>query len=180
MYMTPLNYTNFAGAKKSTKLHFHLTPREFTDWMVDNKDEADKLLRAFTSMQEDMEAQPDGDATESQKLSMLRLVRVLAELSYGQPSDDGEVFDKSETKKFTYSAAYDAFRLRLFENPKELLTFIQTLLNEEVMKDFSARISALAQEEGKAEAKTLPYSPKDPKDMTHEELLAAFKARNRE
>lgn len=179
MYMTPLNYTNFAGAKKSTKLHFHITPVEFADWMMDNKAEADKMLEALSGMEEAMEANPNGEATEAQKLTMLRLIRTLAEISYGKPSDDGEVFDKSETEKFRYSAAYAAFRMFLFENQKEMLAFFQTLLNEDVIKEFSSRIAASAGDPAQPQLQSVP-AEKDPSLMTREELLEAMKKRNQQ
>lgn len=184
-YMTPLNYVNFNGIKKSTKLHFHVTPREFTDWMIDNPDKAERLNEAFSDFTTQVEENPNGEASTEQKLSMLKLVRVLAEIGYGKPSDDGEFFDKSTTDKFAYSAAYDAFRIFLFENPKELVTFLQTLLNEEVVSEFSGRMQA-------AEADSVAGSEpalkgitggdaleKDPKDMSREELLEAMRRKNK-
>lgn len=179
VYMTPLRYTNFNGVEKTTKLHFHLTPRELTDWMVDNKDDADKLVAAFSEMQPVMESNPEGEATTEQKLTMLKLVRILAELSYGKPSEDGEHFDKSDIKKFNHSAAYDGFRMFLFQNPKELVSFIETILNEQVISEFSSRLAEANENGQPAQLQSVPTNgPKDPKDMTHEELVAAMQARN--
>jgi len=178
VYMTPLKYKNFAGQERTTKLHFHITPREFADWMIDNPDEADSLSNSFSEVQQgNTETLTAGDATTQQKLAMLRLVRVLAELGYGKPSEDGEIFDKSENKKFKYSAAYDAFRLFLFENPKEFVSFITTLLNEEVINEFSTRMqigAASAEEQAEQEQ---PAGQKNYDGMTREELVAAMQAR---
>lgn len=168
MYMTPLSYTNFSGVKKQTTLHFHITPRELTDWMVEHKALADELLEAFSDMQEEMAANPDGEATERQKLSMLRLVKILAEVSYGKPVDGGEVFDKSEAESFKFSAKYDAFRVFLFERPKELETFINTIMNNEVLAEFNARVNG---GEAEAPAQLQPAG----KNIPREELLRLMK-----
>jgi hypothetical protein len=183
VYMTPLNYTNFAGDKKSTKLHFHLTPREFADWMIDHKAEADLLNESFASMSERMQEDPEGQLTEAQKLSMLRLVRILCEISYGKPSDDGEVFDKTELKQFIHSAKYDAFRLFLFQNPKEMQTFMDTILNEEVVAEFAKNVQAMEQANQNEEApaqqpKLQAVESKDPTQMSREELLEAMRNKN--
>lgn len=170
VYMTPLNYTNFSGVKKSAKLHFHVTPREFADWMVDNRRTADQMMEDFNSMQDTMENDPDGEATQDQKMTMLRLVRVLAEISYGKPSDDGEVFDKSELAEFIYSAKYDGFRMFLFENPKEMETFINTLLNSEVIAEFGNRVAA-----GAASAQPDEQQNKG-KNLSRQEVLELMRA----
>lgn len=171
MYMTPIAYTNFNGAKKQTKLHFHITPREFADWMIDNKQAADRLLADFTEMQSSMEADPDGEATEAQKLSMLRLVKILAELSYGHPSEDGELFTHDET--FKYSAKYDAFRMFLFTNIKELETFIQTILNEEVIAEWGKQMENVERpEQQTAEVRQLPGQKGN---KSREEVLAMMR-----
>jgi len=179
VYMTPLKYKNFAGQDRTTQLHFHITPREFADWMIDNPDEADSLTRSFAEVNDNTESLTAGDATTQQKLAMLRLVRVLAELGYGRPSDDGEFFDKSDTKKFAYSAAYDAFRLFLFENPKEFVSFINTLLNEQVINEFASRMQTVAAVTEEGEQNPQPVEGQKNFDgMTREELLAAMQARN--
>lgn len=184
MYMTPLRYKNFAGVEKTTKLHFHLTPREFADWMIDNKAEAERLAWTFEEMLPQIEGDLAGTATTEQKMALLQLVRVIAELSYGKPSEDGEFFDKSETKKFAYSAAYDAFRIFLFENPKELVSFIETILNEQVVSEFGKRMERVSQgaEQQDAQPPALKSvnTQKDPQEMTREELLEAMKSKNRQ
>lgn len=178
VYMTPLKYKNFDGVEKTTKLYFHVTPREFTDWMIDNKDKADELIAAFTDYQEQAEGDLDGEASMEQKLTMLKLVRILAEISYGKPMDDGEVFDKTGIKKFVHSAAYDAFRLFLFENPKELIAFINTLLNEEVISEFSGRVQQINEQQPAVEQKPAEQTNYD--GMTRDELVAAMKAKTQQ
>lgn len=143
LYSTPLRYKNFAGVEKNVTLYFHLTPRELADWMLENMDVAERVRRALGEI--DVEnLDEDADATTEQKSAMLSLVRVLAELSNGHPSDDNEYFDKSGLGKFVHSAAYDAFRLFLFEHPKELRTFIETLLPEESVMEFTRVIHGSA------------------------------------
>jgi hypothetical protein len=185
VYSTPLRYKNFNGVERTTTLHFHLTPREFTDWGIDHMAEANRLMEAFAEMPEDMGKNPAAEMSTEQKVAVLQMIRTLAELSYGKPTEDGEVFDKSD-KTFPYSAKYDAFRLFLFEHPNELNTFLETLLNKEVLDEFSEKLgaaNATAQQNGEQNgpqpARTLTPA-KDPKDMTHEELLEAYKSKNQQ
>jgi hypothetical protein len=177
MYMTPLRYKNFAGVEKTTRLHFHITPREFMDWAMDHPTEANDLIETLSAMTTDESIE---EATTDQKYAMLRLVRTLAELGYGKPSDDGEHFFHDE--RFKHSAAYDAFRLFLFENPKEFVAFNETLLNEEVIKEFGERVAAFggSNDEEKPAQPSLTAVKKDPKDMSREELLEAMQRRNQE
>ena len=176
--MTPRKYKNFNDVEKSSKLYFHVTPREFTDWMIDHKDKADELIAAFSDMNDQMETNPDGEASMEQKLSMLKLVRILAEISYGKPDEDGEHFDKSGLEKFKHSAAYDAFRVFLFENAKEMVAFINTLLNQEVIAEFSKSVQAMNNEQ--AELEGAPADQTDFDGMTREELIAAMQKRNQQ
>jgi len=179
VYETPLRYKNFNGVERTTKVHFHLTPREFTDWMVEKPHAAQDLMNTFSNFEE-----IDGDATTDQKMSMLRLVKILAELSYGVPDEDGEVFDKSGLSKFIYSAAYDSFRMFLFENMNELSTFVSTLLNQEVIAEFSQRMEAINAQNAQNEIAAAPAKPaepkKDPHNMSREELVAAMQQRNQQ
>lgn len=179
--MTPLSYTNFNGQKRTTKLYFHVTPRELADWMFENGEKADRLIADFEKVRVNLEANEGVDqANLSQEdvRTMLRLVRVLAELSYGTPSDDGEVFDKSDINRFVHSAAYDAFRMFLFENPKELETFLTSLLSEDVVKEFGDRMSKLEGENagrinGTEELRSVT-GPTSPRELSREELEKAY------
>jgi len=178
VYMTPLRYKNFAGVEKHTQLHFHITPREFLDWAMDNPDQANDLIETLSNLTAGEDANLD-EATTDQKYAMLRLVRTLAELGYGKPDADGEYFFHDE--KFKYSAAYDAFRLFLFENPKEFIRFNETLMNEEVIAEFGKRVANFGGEETEKDsqpAKKTEGGAKSYKDMSREELIAAMAERN--
>lgn len=185
VYSTPLKYTNFNGVTRMTKLHFHLTPREFVDWMLEDREKADKLMSDFQRVRGDIvdengniKEEADANFSSEDIRIMLRMVKVLAELSYGVPSDDGEHFDKSGLQKFIYSAAYDGFRMFLFENPKELEAFFNGVLNEEVVSEFGKRMAEIeADQEDEPSKSALPISDKKPQEMTRSELEAAFRAR---
>lgn len=158
MYQTPIRYTNFAGKERNTTLYFHLTPRELADWMVDNLDEALRFKAGLEEM--DVDA-AEGDATIKQKTTMLMLVRTLAEISNGTPSEDGEYFDKSEIKKFIHSAAYDAFRVFLFEKPKELKQFVETLMDEQATREFAKALDAAVENQQKDEGVSIAVTPRN-------------------
>lgn len=166
-YSTPLRYKNFNGVEKNTTLHFHLTPRELTDWMVENMEKTERIQRIMGDIEQDNVLDPNAEATTEQKSAMLALVRILAELSNGVPTEDGEYFDKSNLDRFIHSAAYDAFRLFLFQNPKELKHFIETLLPEESVREFASVLH-----EASTDAEVQAVEQKKPRDRTREELLA--------
>lgn len=169
VYIKKISYENFLGEPKETTLHFHLTPREFSDWMLNNMNEAIALQVAF----EKMAGLGAGDAVSPQNMTTIHgLVKLLAEMSYGVPSDDGEYFDKSDAKKFTTSAAYDEFRLWLFTNPSEVEKFINTVLNPEVIDEF---VKKATKESGVSEEDLKELGNKKLTELTPEELMALYK-----
>lgn len=169
VYTKKISYENFLGEPREMTLHFHLTPREFSDWMLNNMNEAIALQVAF----EKMAGLGEKDAVSPENMTVIHgLVKLLAEMSYGVPSEDGEYFDKTEAKKFTSSAAYDEFRLWLFMNPSEVEKFVNTVLNPEVIDEF---VKKTAKQTGVSEEKLQELSSKKLSDLSPEELMALYK-----
>ena len=135
-------YKTLNDQPRTKKLYFHLNPIEFADWMSANPAEAMILERDFKGLEDAL--QIDGEATTEQKYTVLRLVKILSELSHGIPSEDGEYFDKSRNDQFLQSMAYQAFRLSLFSDPQNMDKFFGTILNDEVMKQFQEVVTSAA------------------------------------
>lgn len=165
-YVREVKYENYLGEEKTKKLHFHLTPREFADWMSANMAKAFQLRDSFQGLM----AKDDKDTVSPEGLaSMTALIKLLCELSYGIPSEDGEVFDKSGGKQFVQSAAYEAFALTMFLDPEEMTNFVNTVLNPEVVNKF---MEGIKKTRGFDEEKLEELLAKNPMDLSREELLA--------
>jgi len=173
VYTKSFEYENFSGLKKRALVHFHLTGREFVDWMTKNMDTAKDLYLQLSGLEG---KDPKKSMTMDDLASTLNLVKTICEISYGVPSEDGDYFDKRGVDKFLQSAAYDAFREMLFQEPGELEKFLSTVINPEVLKalskmDFGAgAIEAQVQDEVKEKALT---------ELSREELLAKFQERSK-
>jgi len=132
-YMTPISYVNGNGVKRTAKLYFELSPVEFIDWIQDQPFEANELIASLSELQE-IHNQESRDLQQDEILMLMRLVKTLAEISHGKPSEDGEYFIKDPN--WTGSYAYRAFRELLLTKPKELVQFMTTIANEEVLTSF--------------------------------------------
>lgn len=170
VYTTEVSYENLAGEEKTQTLHFHITPREFADWMIDNMEEATRMEAVFRDLAKLDESK---QATPETLMEIMKVIRLLAELSYGVPSVDGEAFTRpNRGYKFTESAAYDAFRIRLFESMDELEKFANTIMNPKVIEEFTKKLpkkpSALDQDFS-------DMGDDEFKEMTPEQMKAKYK-----
>lgn len=107
MIKRTVNYENWNGEKVSKDLYFNLSEPELMDMEVDSPGVLTDQIR---------DAIKNDDANEKYKL-----FKMIVLAAYGEKSDDGEQFIKSEeiTKKFTQSPAYGAFFMDLIENSDE-------------------------------------------------------------
>ena len=136
-YNTPLEYVDGNGRKKRTKLSFRLDPIELMDWTFANPFEA-SLLQASLEELHQIEKEDSRDLTEKEVRTFLGLVKLLSELSYGRPDQDGEYFVKDPN--WTSSYAYRGFRMFLMTHPKETQQFLNSLLDNDTMEKFSTAI----------------------------------------
>lgn len=167
VYTKSFEYENFSGLKKRALVHFHLTGREFVDWMTTNMDMARDLYQQLAGLDG---KDPQKSMTMDDLASTLNLVKTICEISYGMPSEDGDYFDKRGVDKFLQSAAYDAFREMLFQEPGELETFLSTVINPEVLKALSKMDFG---------AGATKVEDKDIKDLSREELVELMRERSK-
>ena len=148
VYTHDVTYENFAGEEKTQTLHFHISAREFADWMIDHMDESERLMQTFGEM---AELEPEEQASREVLMEVMKMLRLLSELAFGTPSTDGEYFSRpSAGYKFSESAAYDAFRMDMFEHPEKMDKFFNTLMSTEVMEEFAKRMPTAHSSEGLA------------------------------
>lgn len=145
-YQTPLKYTDGNGKARTTKLYFELDPVELTDWVFENPFDANELQASLAELR-DIEAEDSRDLTPDEIRTMLGVIKLLAMISAGRPTDDGEYFLKDPN--WTSSYAYRGFRTFLLTNPKETQQFLKQLLDNDTMEKFT---DALQQANEKSEA----------------------------
>lgn len=133
-YMTSLSYTDGNGKKRTTKVYFELDPIELMDWTMENAFEANELRASLIELQA-IEKEDSRDLTPDEVATMLGVIKLLAQLSAGRPTDDGEYFLKDPN--WTSSYAYRAFRTLLLTNSKETQQFLTTVLDNDVMVKFT-------------------------------------------
>lgn len=137
-YMTPLSYIDGNQKKRTAQVYFELDPIELVDWTMENPFEANELRASLVELRE-IEKMESHDMTPDEIRTMLYVIKLLARLSYGRPTDDGEYFLKDAN--WTSSYKYRGFREFLMTHPKETQQFIKQLLDNDVMERFTAALS---------------------------------------
>lgn len=114
MFKTTVKYTDFLGAEREETLRFNLNEQELLDLTTDDLAFNPAYLGAI--------------AKEQDVQSMFKVMRKLILLAYGEMSEDGRFFRKSEqiTSDFAHSAAYEALLNQLLtsEDPKYIENFM--------------------------------------------------------
>lgn len=115
MFKTDLTYTNFLGVEVTDTLRFNLTETELLD-LVRSDNTFDVSFLTYISNERDY-------------AKMMDVLRKLIVVSYGEVSDDGKYFRKSDERAldFVQSAAYEAFRDQLLSDDegKGFINFIK-------------------------------------------------------
>lgn len=169
-YMTPLKYEDGNGQQRTTKVYFELDPIELVDWTFENAFEANELRASLIELRE-IEKEDSRDLTPDEIRTMLGVIKLLAQLSAGRPTDDGDYFLKDPN--WTSSYAYRAFRTLLLTSPKETQTFLTTLLDEKTMQQFAEALDT-ANEENEAAA---PAEAETRTSDSGEDTIEKYKAR---
>jgi hypothetical protein len=168
-YMTPLKYKDGNGNQRNTKVYFELDPVELADWTFEHPFEANELRASLIELRE-IEKEESRDLTQEEIRTMLGVIKLLAQIAAGRPTDDGEYFLKDPN--WTSSYAYRGFRQFLLMNPKEVQTFLTTLLNNKVMEEFT---KALDESNQKIEAEAAQTSTNDSGPDTLEKMRQRVK-----
>lgn len=134
MFTYEAKYKNFAGKEVTRTLYFHLSDLEIFRLLVKYPDGPESIGKELKEISE---------AGDNEKL-FAEFEKYIF-LSYGERSEDGENFDKSEeiTKKFNTSAAYNAFFKAITSDANLAANFITGMFPEEMQKDAEAEILKL-------------------------------------
>ena len=167
-YYTPLKYRDGNGKEKHAKLHFELDPVELTDWIFENPFEANELQASLQDLAE-WEKEESRDLTPEEIRVMLGVIKLIAQISAGRPTEDGEYFLKDPN--WTSSYAYRGFRTFLLTNPNEVSQFLKTLLDNDVMEQFTGALQT-ANEKMEQEVSSEKPASSDSGDETIEKMRA--------
>lgn len=117
MFKIELTYENFLGVEVTETLRFNLTETELLDLVREDPTFNTGFLTFI--------------ANEKDYAKMMDVIRKLIVVSYGEVSDDGKYFRKSDEKAldFVQSAAYEAFRDKILadEDGKGFMDFLMAV-----------------------------------------------------
>lgn len=118
MFKTTVTYKNFFDVDTTETLRFNLTEDEVAD-LIDSDPTFDINFLSYMTQEKD-------------PLKMLNVIRKIIVVSYGEVSEDGRSFKKSDeiALNFVQSAAYLAFRDQLLasDDGHEFFEFLMQIL----------------------------------------------------
>lgn len=119
MLKQTVEYEDFDGEKVTESLHFNISKSELLE-NLHLRDEVQGMAHMLDG--------PERQLSTDEVRKLLDLVKSLIKLSYGvrKERDGRQTFEKSPEvwDAFQYSAAYDAFKFSLFENPEKAIAFV--------------------------------------------------------
>lgn len=144
MIKYPISYIDFNGVEKTEELWFHISK---TDVLMAKDNVYNQIVTIAKELQEKAkiiekieketiekpeEITPNHIIIADAVRLMAKLLDNLFNLSYGKRSDDGSRFIKNEEvlKEWKSSCSYDAMITKMISNPKELTTFVETLMKQ--------------------------------------------------
>lgn len=133
-YTTPFKYTDGNGKERHTTATFELDPIEFMDWTFEHPFEANELQASMSELNEVAQG-VSRDLTQDEIRTMLYVIKILTQLSYGTPDDAGDYFIRDP--RWADSYKYRGFRMFLMTHPKEVEQFLNALLDNDVMEKFT-------------------------------------------
>ena len=128
MFKTEITYTDFLGNEVTETLRFNLTETELMDLIREDPTFNTGFL-SYISQEQDY-------------AKMMDVIRKLIVVSYGEVSDDGRHFRKSDAMAldFVQSAAYEAFRDKLLssEDGSEFANFLLGVFPQRMAESMKA------------------------------------------
>jgi hypothetical protein len=147
-----ITFTDLDGEKFTEDFYFNLSKAELAEIEI--------------SVPGGMQAQFQLVMALEDTKAVLDIFKELIAKAYGKRSDDNRSFIKSEeiSQGFMYSDAYSELFMELLTDSNKALEFITGIMPADMSADFPKTVEELE-------------LPKDPKDMTKDELIEAFQAR---
>jgi hypothetical protein len=123
MLIRPIKYTDFDGVEHTETFHFNLTRAEVVELEVGKKGGLDEFIRDIVK-------------TQDNAALVAEFKRIIL-LSYGQRSEDGKRFIKSDAlrEEFSQTAAFDELFIELATSDTAAATFIQGILPKDMQEE---------------------------------------------
>ena len=123
-----VSYTGFDDVQHDEELYFNISKTELAD-NIDLKDEFEALEETFTG--------PTRDLTPAEVKQILDLVKRFIKIGYGERSEDGRRFHKSEESfnDFVDRGAHDEFVWSLFKNSDNAVEFLLGVLPKDLREE---------------------------------------------
>ena len=151
MYTKKMTYTDYNGEEITETFHFNLTEAEILQMQTERSGGlAAKLQRMI-----DRKDVP----------SIMSTIKDLIWRAYGEKSDDGRRFIKSEelTREFTQTEAYSALFMELATNADEAARFVNEIVPKKLAEAAAASSSATIEDAKKhANISALPTNASTP------------------
>jgi hypothetical protein len=116
MLKKTVTYTDYFGIEKTEDLYFHLSRPEVVELEVGVKGGYSELLKTIAASDNNQE--------------IVATFKKILLMSYGEKSDDGKQFRKSDEIRdaFTQTAAYEELFMEFLTDEKEMLAFVTGIL----------------------------------------------------
>lgn len=132
-----IRYEDFNGNVREEDHYFHISKTE----LLDNLD-----LRVRLEAVQQMIGGAERELSDFETKAMIDLIRDVIDLAYGQRSEDGKRFHKSEDvlASLKESPAYDELLFTLFDTPEEASEFIVGIFPKDLMEKVRAEQAVTA------------------------------------
>jgi hypothetical protein len=128
-------FKNYNDEERTKTLYFHISKVQ----LADNLDLEDEFGRAALMISGEKR-----ELTKEEVQEILTLIKRLIKLGYGERSEDGEHFRKSEQiyADFHDSAAYDALLWEMFTHPEDAVAFMTAILPSDLVEKAKKELDA--------------------------------------
>lgn len=132
MIKQEITYTDFNGVEQTTNVYFNLTKREAMNIGLNKNEGLMKDLTEASEMFKNIKNIDDLNDDEKNNIikTIVKIIDVIVEASYGIRSEDGAKFikNKENTEEFMSSLVYDSLFEELISDIKKFTMFISGLL----------------------------------------------------
>lgn len=132
MIKQEITYTDFNGVEQTTNVYFNLTKREAMNIGLNKNEGLMKDLTEASEMFKNIKNIDDLNDDEKNNIikTIVKIIDVIVEASYGIRSEDGAKFikNKANTEEFMSSIVYDSLFEELISDIKKFTMFISGLL----------------------------------------------------
>ena len=173
MLKLPITYEDLDGNKVTEDFYFNVSKVELAKMVMEHGFVVGEEKQSATGVE--LYLQSIVDSRDGQFI--MDEFEKIVKLSYGVRSENGKRFVKNDDVwlDFFQSDAYTVFFMKLVTDATFAAEFVNGIIPKDLQEDVAANLAAGGMRS--VEDVELP-APKDPKDMTREELLAAFAAKN--